>query len=445
METTGDKKEILAVFNLLNSEELAPIIESVKKRITEREKQPSATLITQSTHVGKKVMEQRVGEYSVTNFLQPRPGEGHANYYKRLRPLDDPEFVLGKVTSFFKNAGVGFHNLPWSEQLVLARVLLLEDLDKKQLAEHAKKFGLAGIRTFLSLEKDEAIGNKILEIGEKLPPEVSKEIFNKYAEIIDATEEIKGHKEKLNEAQVPQIAEDLATKAHRLLLHFYSETSKKLDAESMLLQLEAYRGEVAFYLSTLALLTKEKTTSYAREIENNLTVKQSGKFTEQEEKEMQAIFAFGRAEVFPKELAEQSNLEFKKKITEGSHTFFILKSPEGHVMAFLHTDPVKDSSGNEISNAIYVGSLNLSPEARSGPLGVVFVKQLLETRGLGKDIYADVLETNSRAFNFYKLLGFKIREDEPFELIEGGGKSFRNMNLIKKSEEGKSQALAKAA
>jgi hypothetical protein len=48
-----------------------------------------------------------------------------------------------------------------------------------------------GIRTFLSLEHGGSdMGQKILDLGEQLPPETASKIFAKYAEIIDSVEKI---------------------------------------------------------------------------------------------------------------------------------------------------------------------------------------------------------------------------------------------------------------
>jgi ribosomal protein S18 acetylase RimI-like enzyme len=94
---------------------------------------------------------------------------------------------------------------------------------------------------------------------------------------------------------------------------------------------------------------------------------------------------------------------------------------------------VRNSDGTVKDHAIYVGSLNISPEGRSSPIGVVFTQYFLEKYGMDNDIYADVLEANSRALNFYtKFLGFKQREDDPYSVITGKkGNKFKNINIIR--------------
>jgi len=179
------KKIIVAVFSLLGEKELDQMQISVKKRLIERGSQPTASKISQHTFVGEKQMQNLMKEYSITDYLQPRPGENPTNYYKRVKPLDNPDFVLNKVTNFFGQAGIGIHNLPWSEQLVLARALL-EKNDEQKLIKHAKKYGLPGVRAFLSLDLDVSLGQKIVKIGENLDAKLARALFEKYGEIVDA-------------------------------------------------------------------------------------------------------------------------------------------------------------------------------------------------------------------------------------------------------------------
>ncbi len=180
------KKTIVATFPLLGSEELGQIQESVKRRLIERGQEPTAKNVSTNTIIGGKQMKDRVREYSITSYLKPRLGENPAEYYKRLRPLDDPEFVLGKVTSFFQEAGIGIHNLPWAEQLVLARALL-EKTSEAKLTQFAKQYGLPGVRTFLSLDYDTNLGHAILELGKQ--KNTANTIFTTYNEFLDAAKQ----------------------------------------------------------------------------------------------------------------------------------------------------------------------------------------------------------------------------------------------------------------
>jgi len=89
------------------------------------------------------------------------------------------------------------------------------------------------VRSFLSLEQDSLMGEKIISIGKKFPPEIADRIFGKYAEIADLAfqeeEEMRNlaEKEKIKGVNFHQIGEALLFRARKLLLDFSQEIPEK--------------------------------------------------------------------------------------------------------------------------------------------------------------------------------------------------------------------------
>jgi ribosomal protein S18 acetylase RimI-like enzyme len=340
---------------------------------------------------------------------------------------------------FFQKTGLQANNFSFAEQGWFMHFnQSADEATKQRLYDFAKTFGENGVRAFISMQFGDELGPKILSIGEKFKGRTAKVIFAKYADMVDKAGEVNqslaGHfasaeeEEKATKAIIHEILE----KATLLLRHIWQESERTQDLSQVTKQVEAFRSEVALYVSVIEELRKERKITLQDEIEKNTVTRKGGEFTEEEKDEMCNIFAFGRAETFPEELRKQSMLEFKHKIEDKDHTFYLFKH-EGKIVAFLHTDPVRNNDGGIKDNAIYVGSLNVGPEGRGSALGVIFTQYFLEKYGEDNDIYADVLEANSRALNFYtKFLGFKQRQDQPFSMIPGENNTeFKNINIIR--------------
>ncbi len=121
-----------------------------------------------------------------------------------------------------------------------------------------KQYGVNGLKTFLSLDYGEEMGDKILNIGEKLGRENADLIFSRYAEIVDMTEknkqELSGKlkKEKdISDEDLKKITEQILVKANCLLLNFSDklEQGEKLDSGAILRELEEYKTDLLLTFS----------------------------------------------------------------------------------------------------------------------------------------------------------------------------------------------------
>jgi predicted GNAT family acetyltransferase len=177
------REVLLAYFPLLSESELR----EVRERYVS-EKNPADTsksVLASRTLVSGNEMEQRVRTYKITDFIPQRIDETAEQYAERVSKFSDVSFVTKTFSNFFREAGLGVHKLPWREQLIIADTILSADIDRDNLLNFAKKYGLAGLRTFLSMEYDKKIRDKIIALGDKLPREQAMKIFEKYAEIVD--------------------------------------------------------------------------------------------------------------------------------------------------------------------------------------------------------------------------------------------------------------------
>jgi ribosomal protein S18 acetylase RimI-like enzyme len=431
-ETNDGKTVLLYTFPLLDKDNLSEMQQSTETRLKARGRPAEPKHISANTVVGGKTMKNLMKEYSITDYLLSRPGENPKEYYKRLRPLDDPEFVSRKVHDFFSQAGIGTHNLPWAEQLVLSRALL-EETDEAMLLEFAKKFGLAGIRSFLSLDYDRNLGKDILDLGESLDVNLSREIFKKYGEIVDTAKQaenyayghLQGEAGNL-QLSAAKIREQMLRKAKDLFVEFSRTTVKgggQLEAVRVMQRLESVKAGVLLFAAACKNLPAEAKLDFHDIANTAVENLDSGELTTEEKSDMEQIFRANRTGNYPQRLFEETVRDFRQTINEPGHNFRMLKH-EGSIVAFFHYDELDDGR-------VYVGSLNLHPSAKDSPIAVAMVKSALEEMA-GKDLEAVVWAQNPARLFYTRMLGFKKTGE--IADYHGTGETYWSLNRPKQNK-----------
>ena len=138
-----------------------------------------------------------------------------------------------------KDFKLNLKEIPVKEQVYfLTNITQKTNENIKPVQDFAKNFGEAGIRTFLSIEQgSKEMGDKILELGEKLEPEVAKKVFAKYGEIIDTAESVGQNLEKMLpnkntwglDKEIDEIKKSLLLRAKDLLVAFYGKKDVNSD------------------------------------------------------------------------------------------------------------------------------------------------------------------------------------------------------------------------
>ncbi len=401
------RRKILCIFSLFFKEDLDPRYKKEEERLTAKYGSASPTKVTQGISISGSEMEKRIRAYDTTEFLPPRPDEKPADYFRRIRPLDDVEFVLQKVHGFFVDSGIGVQNLPWAEQLVLSRALL-ENRDSQRLVNFAKTQGLAGVRSFLSLDYDKKMGNRILDIGDKLDATLSKEVFKKYGEIVDTAAQAQYYLENhlpersTDSDDIAKVREQLLKKGKDLLIQMSMPEKGRgqLETVELLEQLVAVKTDILLFAATFKSFVGEEKLNLSEYQGVILEEKDSGDLSAQEKEEMLEIFQANRLGNYPDKLREFVTRDFNNILSKSGHKFRVLRH-DGRVVAFFHYD-----HDQKDSKAYYVGSLNLHPSAKDSPIAVTMLKDALKEKA-DKNITAVVWANNPARLFYTKFLGFK--------------------------------------
>lgn len=408
-DTIHGKKVILYTFPLINEEEYKKKKEEVVQRRLSKDEPVDINLNDYIT-----VNTNKLNEYSITDYFPKNINESETDYANRISKLSDTSYVLGNFRSFMSKTGLAANNYSWREQLLLSDTLTKVE-DESKIFNFGKKFGYDGMRTFLSIEQGgREMGDKILALGdeEKLSRKVAEEIFSKYGEIIDTannTEEILKDilPEKVvngSQNEIREIRESLLVRAKDLLSTFHDKKEK--DSGGLLKDLDRYKSEILLIGDTYKKLKQSGKEVKLEDIKNiKITI------LSQEEKEkiggkLWDITKANRPFIKDgtKEMKEREE-NFFSTIKNEDSSFYVLKyGDKNDIVAFCSFTP--DENGD-----LYAESLNIESEIKGSKIGGEFFPNVLEkVKNFGKDIYGHVHPENSSILNYYKGLGFEIKE-----------------------------------
>jgi hypothetical protein len=366
------------------------------------------------------------------------PDQEFLNLLSPVSPLTaEEEYVYRYMMSLQMRKKIGddfgivMENIPLFGQVQFLNFLNKSDVKnaerlQKILRKSPNKEDVA--ISFLSCAEDRDNAEAIMQLAEHLPEDLSSAIFAKYSEMVRQSENIKT--EMVNEFGGAEVTSEVAGKVKGDLFSKANSLLKRMSdgaivrPEMVAEQLDAYRGEVALYSSLAKELMREGNVSLQEIIAQQVEVKDSTDLTDQEKREMVAIFAAGRDKSYPEVLRRKSKEKYLNKLNTPGNTFNLLKH-NGHPMVSFYSYTQEDGS-------LYVGGFNLSPEAK-GPFAASFAKTWLEDQVHTKDVRADVLESNAVARLLYtRTLGFRQDSENPnFTVIDDKGESHTYLNLVR--------------
>ncbi|MBI2356060.1 MAG: hypothetical protein HYV13_02555 [Candidatus Doudnabacteria bacterium] len=404
------KKRLLYTFKLLSPDEIDEKRKAVDANYSSKGRRLEGGEITQRTSVNASEMQGRIAKYDITQFVPKHADETAEQYAKRVADLNDVDFVTKKFQGFFAEAGIGVHDLPWSEQLILANAIT-EEKDRNRLIRFAKQFGIEGLRSFLASDYDPKMTGVVLVLGEQ-SPDAAKSIFSKYNQIIDEAKKVSDYlveqfrqkSEEVSAENLNRIKENLLRRAKEFLVKFSSRSQgQELKLESITAELEGIRSEVVLFAAVFRDMLKNPDFSVKDFIAKSIQIKDSSQLSDEDRSEMIKVFEAGRRENnYPESLQQESVASFKKLLTERGHEFTLLVH-DGHIVSFIRADHLP-------TGEIYLGSYNLRQETKGTPLAVILAKDRIEHYGEEHDLVADAYEGNPAVPYYTRILGFKIVE-----------------------------------
>ncbi len=385
--------------------------------MTKRESQPKIEPVQEknleqvrSTEL-EKIKSEVISGYKVEKVFPRRENETTDNYKLRTMLLDDAKSAVDRIdlvrSRLEYGAGVNIDKLNFREKASLTNYYLSSSSrNRESLVNFAKKFGENGLKTFLACEYGFEAGDQIIDLGEKLPPEVAQKIFDKYSAIVKLCHKtISEIEQNFKKEATPEVAnkinENLLFKAKELLQSFYLQAGQNITPEEMLKKLDNINTDIILFASTFKNLTNSgEKVDFKEATDTKMETKKPAELSPAEREEMMRIFLANREIGYTEELLQTISADFENALTpaKGSNkataTFTILKHNNA-IISFLRLEPTGE-------NRLYAASFNTRPEAKGFAIGNAMMKEVLNKAAEENTISAVAYSQKPDLIAFYK-------------------------------------------
>lgn len=430
------KEKIICVFDFISQEEKA-----VKHRQLEEYVGHKMTLsqLTPRTNLKKEEMQKRLRPWLVSGENPKRKDETSEQYAERLSSVSDYNYLNRITGDFLKETGLGIHNLNWREQqwLAAATFELNTQGKKSELLGFTKKFGLSGLKSFLTCEFDIENGKKIIEIGSKIKTEDASLIFSKLSELVNLAQE-KDHElaqlvYKSGKGEVPtDMRTELLRKAHQIILKFSTELESVAQEseekiQKLLADLEKSRIDIEIMAALLVATKKagaEQNVSGIKGVE----IETAGEKELMENPALvEKLTEMYRASIEHKSKEDQARLlgdfETHKQYDPRFHLVYFdrasakalagkQKNHPDNLVGFMRSSSF-DGQKELPEGERYLGAMNIDPILQKFYFGENFLREIVEKEFSSgtKKLIAHVPE-NGPSHKIVKLLGFETVAEE---------------------------------
>lgn len=324
--------------------------------------------------------------------------------------------------------GFTITDFPGREQLFfLSYLKRIRKADVPKVMSFYSKYGIDGIRTFISLERgDETLGDSIVTFGQH--DEVAGTVFKYYGELLNSAERAEALVKEVSDCEGEACA-DLANQVRENIVNRAQKDLEKAvrahDPSEVAAQIENYVAAAKEYVALLQEVGTGKIESVSPEA-----------LTSEERVRMQELLRKNYDKAYP----EPENEDFKvavagslEKSFSNPDTSFRVLRDNGKIVSYNRFDTVRDFTGKEVS---YFGSFNADP-AYSGVGGVMLEETIKDQLETGRPMMAHCdpaqaitrkyIEDGFVATSFYELAGkpsFEIwRSKDSSAQLESKGRS----------------------
>ncbi len=375
--TTKQKKEIIALFNIISKE--------------------NAQTSTSQGYKIAPIKQANPEAFDWQTFRNKKEDETLEQYKERVEKMESFEYVLQSEKYLRDELGINLEKFSPKEQLMIARMLnSVSILKKEKINSFIINHGDSGLKSFLSLEHGgQEMGEKILSIGEKLEKSQADMVFEKYAQLVEASSEVETYITEQfgneNKSQANEVAQDLLIRGKKLLEIVADST--QLSPESLqrvLNKIEAVRKDTETFKATFKNMREngiEMPLEKMKDIRVNSFFGQELAASPGINEKMKEIIAKNYAS-YPKDFQNMLQTSFAKKIGDSSVNFEIAtykesglqkgEKSERELMTFLTMQQMPNGR-------LYFGNFNINNDIFQGAeIGRAFFEEIMKKYGQGE-------------------------------------------------------------
>lgn len=314
-----------------------------------------------------------------------------------------------------KEFGVDFLKVPLKEQFYfLTTIVNKTNKEIDQVKSFTNDFKESGLRTFLSLEHGgRQMGEKILILGEKLPKKSAEDLFNKYGEIVEETENIGSFLAKnMGDRATPELIADAKERLliqGKTLLEKYADRARSCQGQDCIAlgkdiseRLSLIKLSVFTFSAVCRVLVDKNEFSFENFKAAQLSFDKSP-LTDKMQKEIISIH-HENTKQYPEKLKDLWRGTLKEGLEkENPKQMFVSVVYDGAVVATMRVIEQEDGSW-------YGASFNVNPLVQGSRIGTELLKEVLNTLAKEKAFVADCYAENPMLDTYLNKFGFEITE-----------------------------------
>lgn len=324
----------------------------------------------------------QVLDFTYNTLFIGQPGESTEERTKREEYLNEFKKNYYRISEeeIFKKIGLHLNNLSFKEQGWFLIYFDQADAEKKEkLLAFISNHKEDGIKSFLALETDKQLGEKLLNLSSRLDRDSAAIFFHQLSEMTDLAEKENSELKKLFLKDGEECSLDwtevrlgLLRKANEIITNFNQESEGPQANRNLLKALENGKAEISLLASVLKEAKKENLNINLETIKNlNLSVKE---FNEtMPSADCQAVLNmaqenwhnFGNKKM---EKAVISGLE--KSLRENENQKAYTLKYRDRVIGFVRFEKTDN-------NSLYAGSFNVSNDLRGLSIGQKMMESVL--------------------------------------------------------------------
>ncbi|MFH2104727.1 MAG: hypothetical protein ABII72_00625 [Parcubacteria group bacterium] len=344
------------------------------------------------------------------SMFTQRAGLSSSDKTKQAEILRDFDYLQSMVMrqEIEEDFGVKLADFSLREQMWFLAFLRDKDIDNvKEAQKFVSEYGRDGLRTFLSLEYSQDMGEKILALGESAPKEAAEAIFAKYNQIVDAANRVREYLQSnfrserdYSEETSNQITDNLLRRGQQLLVHYAdrmgsTKAQREISAEQILKQLEDVKAGALLFASTFKAMTDEGSVDFSEFRDVSLEVTEAGELDDEDKRRMSEIHVNNRPGYSP-ELLKATLNTFDEGLEDPSSRFYILRHQEDGLVGFVRF------------NKGHIGGFNIVAGARGSKIGGEFFRQVVDEESKHNIIIGEANPASSITASYVERYGFVI-------------------------------------
>lgn len=291
-----------------------------------------------------------------------------------------------------KELGIVVEGLSYLEQTYFLEYIKMKPAsDVEHIKEFVGKYGREGLRTFLSLQHNSQLGDRLVEFGNTADENSVRMVFKKYGELMDASERVTdylseefGDNTEYSLETTRTVSEKLSKEGCVVLEKFileFEQSGGTTASESVQSSLENIKIDtITFVQAFKALKTNE--AEFTIDDVKNLALS-SVPFSELSKEDLERM-----QEMYRSNYLKYPNLagflvkKFEEAVKHSGGSVSLLRR-KGEIVAFYRLNPTSKD------NVLYFGSFNVDPTYQGALLGETLMQESLDIKAKDNIVVAE--------------------------------------------------------